>query len=323
MLHSGSANLCVESGADLAQDNRWQDAGDLAFDEHTPAFDRIERTVGRILDRGARVLSLGGDHSVTYPILRAYGARYAGLTLLHLDAHPDLYDAYDGNRLANACPFARIMEEGLAVRLVQAGIRTMNPHQRRQAERFGVETLEMRHWATGLAPGPRRSGLPVPWIWTPWTRLLRPGCPTTNPADFPPGTFWASSSPCRPRWWARISSNSTRGATPAGITAHGRCQTAQGNRRPDAGTAAAPVKITGRRHFLSSPPAAIFFFMTFGPGPRTAVIDRLGAVGFLTTSDGGPAKPPFHSVFPAGPSASPADGPRMPPKSGGRGAGCR
>jgi arginase family enzyme len=72
------------------------------------------------------------------------------LNILHLDAHPDLYDELDGNRRSHACPFARIMEEKLATRLVQVGIRTMNPHQRQQAERFNVEVIDMRHWQPGI-----------------------------------------------------------------------------------------------------------------------------------------------------------------------------
>ncbi len=94
-------------------------------------------------------LAVGGDHAIAYPVLKAYGARYQRLNLLQLDAHPDLYDQLDGNRLSNACPFARIMEDGLAARLVQVGIRTLNPHQRRQAERFGVEIHEMKGWRPG------------------------------------------------------------------------------------------------------------------------------------------------------------------------------
>jgi arginase len=74
---------------------------------------------------------------------------YPSLTILHIDAHPDLYDDYEGDRFSHACPFARIMEKGLARRLVQVGIRTMNEHQRRQADRFGVEVIDMRAWKTG------------------------------------------------------------------------------------------------------------------------------------------------------------------------------
>lgn len=74
------------------------------------------------------------------------------MVVLHVDAHPDLYDELEGNRLSHACPFARVMEERLAVRLVQVGIRTMNAHQSRRAERFGVEVIDMRAWAAGVRP---------------------------------------------------------------------------------------------------------------------------------------------------------------------------
>ena len=88
------------------------------------------------------MLSLGGDHAVTYPIMRAYAAKYPDLTIVQFDAHPDLYESLDGNRYSHACPFARIMEDGLVKRLVQVGIRTLNQHQREQAERYGVEIIE-------------------------------------------------------------------------------------------------------------------------------------------------------------------------------------
>ena len=69
-----------------------------------------------------------------------------------MDAHPDLYDEFVGRRFSHACPFARIMEEGLASRLVQVGIRVMNGHQHEQVRRFGVETIDMRAWADGIRP---------------------------------------------------------------------------------------------------------------------------------------------------------------------------
>ena len=71
------------------------------------------------------------------------------LTVLHIDAHPDLYEDYEGDRSSHACPFARAMEEGLATRLVQVGIRTMNGHQREQAARYGTEVIDMRAWSSG------------------------------------------------------------------------------------------------------------------------------------------------------------------------------
>ena len=59
---------------------------------------------------------------------------------------------FEGDRYSHACPFARILEQGLATRLVQVGIRTMTGHQREQAARFGVDTIDMRAFASGARP---------------------------------------------------------------------------------------------------------------------------------------------------------------------------
>ena len=150
-LHSGETNLSAEDGTDLGTDPRWQDLGDLDLRNGSDPLERIEAAVASLLGRDVRILALGGDHSITYPIMRAYATRYGDLTALHLDAHPDLYDEFEGSRYSHACPFARIMEQGLVKRLVQVGVRTMNPHQREQAGRFGVEVVEMRHFHPGLA----------------------------------------------------------------------------------------------------------------------------------------------------------------------------
>jgi arginase len=145
-LHSPSANLTTESGRDLATLGGWRDIGDLAGLRGEAAFGAVEQGVQQVLEKGARTLCLGGDHSLAYPILRAYGPRYPKLTVLQIDAHPDLYDTFEGDRYSHACPFARVLEEGLIGRLVQVGIRTANAHQRAQAARFGVEMIEMRNW---------------------------------------------------------------------------------------------------------------------------------------------------------------------------------
>jgi len=140
-LHSPSSNLTAENGTDLGAEERWRDAGDVGSPEAQPSFSEIEAFVGSLVTRGERVIALGGDHSISVPLVRAHAEVHSGLTILHLDAHPDLYDELDGSRVSHGCPFARIMEEGLAARMVSVGIRTANPHQRQQAERFGVETF--------------------------------------------------------------------------------------------------------------------------------------------------------------------------------------
>jgi agmatinase len=149
-LRSAAGNLCAEDGRDLGAEPRFADAGDVSLPPDADAFARIEAKAAAILAGGARLLALGGDHAITWPLVRAAAAHERGLTILHFDAHPDLYDEFEGSRRSHACPFARIMEEGLAARLVQVGIRTATPHQRQQAQRFRVETIDMRAFRPDL-----------------------------------------------------------------------------------------------------------------------------------------------------------------------------
>lgn len=139
-----SANLWTETGIDLGSLDNLYDTGDLAWPSPEEAFESITRAASRLLADNNRLIALGGDHSVTFPLIRAHAQIYPNLNILHLDAHPDLYDCLDKNPYSHASPFARIMEKGLAGRLVQVGIRTINGHQREQANRFGVEVHEMR-----------------------------------------------------------------------------------------------------------------------------------------------------------------------------------
>ncbi len=145
-LVSDASNMWTENGIDLGEKGRITDAGDLDLYSSDGARERIEEAIFRLLDQSQGPLSLGGDHAVSYPIIRAMRKAHPKLTVVQFDAHPDLYDEFEGDRYSHACPFARIMEEGLADRLIQIGIRTMNAHQRAQAERFGVEVVDMRAW---------------------------------------------------------------------------------------------------------------------------------------------------------------------------------
>ena len=142
-LACDSSNSWTEFGVDLSARGVFEDAGDLTFSEKD-SFAAIEAGIANLLNSGKRPVSLGGDHSITYPIVKAFAKKYSDLTIFHFDAHPDLYDEFEGNKLSHACPFARIMESGLATRLVQIGIRTATKHQREQAARFGVEVVEMK-----------------------------------------------------------------------------------------------------------------------------------------------------------------------------------
>jgi agmatinase len=149
-LASAHSNMAAESGADMTID----DAGDLPLDESDGDVARIRSAAASAARDGVVPLFLGGDHMVTYPVVAGLAEAVGPLSILHFDAHPDLYDDFEGDPLSHASPFARIMEQGLARRLVQVGIRTSNHHCREQARRFGVETVEMREFAADRVPIP-------------------------------------------------------------------------------------------------------------------------------------------------------------------------
>jgi arginase len=151
-LASPSSNASTESGLDLGGQSRLVDCGEIVLAGPENPRDTIARHTADLVRRGARVLALGGDHAVTYPLVEGHRNASRRLTILHLDAHADLYDEFEGDRLSHACPFARIMEAGLAARLVQLGIRTMTAHLRQQAARFGVEVVEMKDWRADALP---------------------------------------------------------------------------------------------------------------------------------------------------------------------------
>jgi agmatinase len=145
VLHGGMANWSTELGTELEEGVHFEDLGDLDLpDDPAVAFPTIRDAVAAARGAGRRIVSVGGDHSITFPIVEGLGE--PDLTILHFDAHPDLYDELDGDRLSHACPFARIMEADLATRLIQVGIRTATAHQREQAARFGVETFTADEW---------------------------------------------------------------------------------------------------------------------------------------------------------------------------------
>jgi len=145
-LHNGASNLFAENGVNLDSHPMFRDLGDLTLPSGEEAITTIENAIGRLTAQNTRVLALGGDHAITFPVVKALANTHDNLTILHLDAHPDLYDSYDGNRFSHACPFARIMETGRVKRLVQVGIRGMNNEQRRQVDKFGVTCIEMKDY---------------------------------------------------------------------------------------------------------------------------------------------------------------------------------
>ena len=88
-LRSDAWNLTSENGTDLSGDNVFFDAGDIEPVPGSDMFTLIENSVYTLIADGLSPISLGGDHSVTYPIVRAFARKFRDLSVVHFDAHAD------------------------------------------------------------------------------------------------------------------------------------------------------------------------------------------------------------------------------------------
>ncbi len=147
LLNNRSTNSFAENGVDINCDGVI-DNGDFTISEY---FD-IEKITLKHLNQEDRIISLGGDHSITFPIIQAYNKIFPSFDILQIDAHPDLYDEYEFDIYSHACPFARIMENKLVSKLLQVGIRTLNKHQSKQAKKFKVQMIETKEFDSKRIP---------------------------------------------------------------------------------------------------------------------------------------------------------------------------
>ena len=113
----------------------------------------ISSILKEMIDNNQVPVILGGDHSITYVTCKSIAHRVGPMKIVHFDAHPDLYDNFEGNPSSHASPFARISEHGgnICTKLISMGIRTLNPHQIHQAHRFNVEICQARCFPLGTA----------------------------------------------------------------------------------------------------------------------------------------------------------------------------
>jgi guanidinobutyrase len=106
---------------------RIDDVGDVATNPYNLAdsVERIEAHYREVLANDVITVSMGGDHTIVLPILRAIAAKHGPVGLVHVDAHTDINDTMFGERIAHGTPFRRAQEEGLldASRVVQIGVR--------------------------------------------------------------------------------------------------------------------------------------------------------------------------------------------------------
>ena len=118
-------------GYDVLSEFAIADYGDLAFDyANVPAFpDTLEAHIAGILATETATVTLGGDHSITLPILKAYAAKYGPMSVIQFDAHTDTWADDDFNRIDHGTSMYKAVKLGLVdpARSVQIGIRTDNP----------------------------------------------------------------------------------------------------------------------------------------------------------------------------------------------------
>lgn len=148
MDSDGSANTASESGGDIMAGKVYKDLGDLDFDNANAArsFAIILERVQKEISKKDQLISFGGDHSISFPIIDAFTEVYPNLNVLQLDAHGDLYENFQDNPFSHASPFARLMEKGKVASLTQVGVRTLNKHQKDQVKKFKVNVVEAREF---------------------------------------------------------------------------------------------------------------------------------------------------------------------------------
>jgi hypothetical protein len=99
---------------------------ELPFGELAPTMDEIRRVASEILDRDKFLVALGGEHSITPPLVAAAAARHPGLSVLQIDAHADLRDSYMGTPHNHACAMRRSLEYAP---VTQVGIRSLSTEE--------------------------------------------------------------------------------------------------------------------------------------------------------------------------------------------------
>lgn len=140
VLFSEASSPYSLSGVDARKAIAAYDFADLP--EDGAAYrEAITQRIAAVLSARRKPLSLGGDHSVAYPILCAMRDAHGPVNVLQVDAHPDLYEEFEGDLYSHACPFARALEDGCIGNLVQVGIRSVKPEQRAFGEKHGVVML--------------------------------------------------------------------------------------------------------------------------------------------------------------------------------------
>ena len=188
-------------------------------------YQNVESEVGAILHAGATVISLGGDHSISLPLLRAHARKFGPLSVVHFDSHPDTWDTEFGGRpYSHGTPFRRALEEKLInpAGYIQVGLRgpTSGARDWQDARDLGVRVITLDEAAALGVPaviaaihetvkGPTYVSLDTQRA--PPTRRSRPEPARLKSADLPATNCFNLCAVCEAStWWASISWRSAR-----------------------------------------------------------------------------------------------------------------
>ena len=122
---------------------------ELPFDNMSDIMAEIRRVTAEILEHGKFPIVLGGEHSLTSPVVAAVAARHPGLSVLQIDAHADLRDSYMGTRFNHACAMRRVLE---FARCTQVGIRSLSTDEAKAVPTlatdifFDVDMRQDKNW---------------------------------------------------------------------------------------------------------------------------------------------------------------------------------
>lgn len=170
-------------------DAPFSDIGDIEFKDNRiePCLDLIQETAAHILEKKAIPLSLGGEHTITLPIVKAVDAVHPGCVVMQLDAHTDLRSDYEGMRLNHATVMRRIAEAIGPDRIIQVGVRSGLKEEfewmRNHETLLAWQTLSPRQLARCIAGRPVYLTIDVD--------VLDPACMPATGNPEPGGLFYA------------------------------------------------------------------------------------------------------------------------------------
>jgi agmatinase len=149
--------------------------------DHATALKATGDVAREVLQRGQLPFTLGGEHSLSAPIIAAVHERYPDLTVVHIDAHGDLRDEYEGTSLSHACIERRVVD--MSIPLLEIGIRSFSPEE---ATFMKTKPNVAIVWAYQMAKGTAT---------IPWERLSKHTYVTIDLDAFDPSEMPAVGTP--------------------------------------------------------------------------------------------------------------------------------